>query len=448
MGGIIFSVVSVVVAITILVFVHEMGHFLAARLFRIRIDRFSIGFPPTIFKRKVGDTEWAIGATPLGGYVKIAGMVDESMDTEFADKEPEPWEYRSKPLWQRGIVISAGVACNLILAAVIFAGLRMTLGESVPMTTEDGLIYVRDSSIAALEIGLKTGDRLVSVDGRSPETVAAVSEWPALSDPFTWVVLRAGEELILMVSKDVLPTSLEESDGGLLGLGIYNWPSVLGPVLTDGPAYAAGLRPGDRVTAVDGAPVSLWLDLTSRVQASAGQPLAITWNRPETGETFTGTVMPEHVGEDQYRVGIQVGQVQRRYGPGTALTAGATDTWDYTRAIVISLKNIIVGEESVRESLGGPVMVAKIAGEAAQAGPEPFWRLVALLSITLAIVNILPVPALDGGHLVFLIYEGILRREPSLKVRMITQQAGMLLLLALMAFLVFNDLDRIFRIFR
>ena len=160
------SVLWVLVAITILVFVHEMGHFLAARLFGIRIDRFSVGFPPTIFKKRVGETEWAIGATPLGGYVKIAGMVDESMDMAFADREPEPWEFRSKPVWQRIVVICAGVLFNILLAVVIFTGIKALVGDSMPLTTGDGLIYIPDSTIAALEVGLRTGDRIVSVDGK------------------------------------------------------------------------------------------------------------------------------------------------------------------------------------------------------------------------------------------------------------------------------------------
>ena len=445
LGIIASSVIWVLVAITILVFVHEMGHFLAARLFKMRIDRFSIGFPPTIFKKKVGETEWAIGATPLGGYVKIAGMVDESMDTDFAGKDPEPWEFRSKPVWKRIIVISAGVTFNMLLAAVIFSGIKMTTGEAWPLATDDGLVFIPDSSIAAQDIGLRTGDRVIAVDGRSLATVRSPRDWAALSDPFTWDVERAGESLTLTTAKDIFPRSADASDGGVLGLGIYNWPATLGQVQEDGVAYDAGMRPGDRVVAVDGEAVALWLDLTSRIQAADGAALEITWIRPATGERFNRGVMPERMEDGQYRVGIQVAQTHERYGPGSAIVAGIADTWTFTGAILSSLRNIATGRESVRESIGGPVMVAKIASEAAQAGAAQFWRLVALLSITLAIVNILPVPVLDGGHLVFLIYEGIRRREPSLKVRMATQQVGMVLLLVLMAFLVFNDLDRIFR---
>ena len=444
MGDIISSVVWVLVAITILVFVHEMGHFLLARLFKMRIDRFSIGFPPTIFKKKVGETEWAVGATPLGGYVKIAGMVDESMDTEFAGSDPEPWEYRSKPVWQRMIVISAGVIFNFILAAVIFTGIKAVVGTTLPMTTEDGLVFVADTSIAAREMGMQTGDRLIAVGEHALEDFDEAADLASLDDPLTFRYLRDGQEVTQSMAKSAIPMGASDSDGGLLGLGIYNWASVVGQLQEDGPAYAAGLRSGDRIVAIGGEPVQLWMQVTSRIQAAGEEALLFTWTRAETGESFTESITPEATESGGYRIGMQLAQVVEQYSIGAALRGGIVETWTFTGAIITSLKNVVTGRESVRESIGGPVMVAKITGDAAKAGAEPFWRLVALLSITLAIVNILPVPALDGGHLAFLIYEAIRRKEPSLKIRMAMQQFGMVLLLALMVFLVFNDLDRIF----
>lgn len=444
MAAVASSILWVLVAITILVFVHEMGHFLAARLFGIRVDRFSIGFPPTIFKKKAGPTEWAIGALPLGGYVKIAGMIDESMDTEFAERPPDSTEFRAKPIWQRIVVICAGVIFNVILAIVIFSGLKALVGDPRPMTTDDGLVYVPDSSLAAIEVGLRTGDRILSVDGRPFAQVDGVREIPSLGDPIRWRVQREEREIVLEVPRDVIPTSRDQNDGGVFGLGIFNWPAVVGMVAEDGPAWEAGLRPGDRIAKVDQEPVALWLDFTQRIQSSDGSPLLVSWLRAETGEMIASLVTPEEVESgDSFRIGVQVAQKRSRYGLGEALVAGAAETWYFGGAIVTSLKNVIVGRESVRENLGGPVMVAQIAGQAAQAGAAPFWRLVAILSITLAIINILPIPALDGGHLIFLLYEGIVRREPSLKFRMVTQQAGMLLLIGLMAFLVYNDLVRI-----
>jgi len=429
------------------VFVHELGHFLAARLFGMRVDRFSIGFPPTIFKKKVGETEWVIGATPLGGYVKIAGMVDESMDTDFANEQPKPWEYRSKPVWQKSIVIGAGVLFNAIFAAVIFSVINMAAGETMPVATEDGQIYVSDSSIAAVDVGLRTGDYLLSIND-TPVADARGLSLSDLDDAFLIRVLRDEEELLFSVSSDLVPRTAFSGDGGILGLGIFDWATTLGAVTESMPAYQAGLRVGDRITVVDGDSVALWQEFTSRVQASAGNAMQISWERPETGEALTAEIIPERGGEGAYRVGVQIAIVRERYDLISAVAVGVADTWHNAGLVLTSLGNIVAGRESVRESLGGPVMVARIAGEAAELGMEQFWRIVALLSITLAIVNILPIPVLDGGHMVFLVYEGILRREPPLRVRTAMQHFGMVLILLLMVFLIFNDLDRIFRFFQ
>ena len=447
MADIAYAIFWLLVAITILVFVHELGHFLAARYFKMRVDRFSIGFPPTIFKKKYGETEWAIGATPLGGYVKIAGMVDESMDTDFTEKAPQPWEYRSKPVWQRAIVIGAGVAFNAILSVVVFSVLNMTVGESTPSITEDGMIYVSDSSIAAVDIGLRTGDRLVSIQDTPAEDLDDLL-LTDMDQTFLIRAIREDAELLFTVEKDILPRSSSAGDGGILGLGIRNWSTLLGHVEDGMPAQEAGLQPGDRIVSVDSISVSLWFQFTDLIREAGQNPVSVTWERPGSGELLTADIAPQIDENGVNRIGVQVAMNHQRYSPHGAVGKGVADTWNYAGAILTSLGNVITGQESVRESIGGPVMVARLTGEAAQLGMEPFWRIVALLSITLAIINILPIPALDGGHMAFLIYEGIRRREPSLKLRMAFQQVGMALILVLMVFLIFNDLDRIFRFFQ
>jgi regulator of sigma E protease len=236
--------------------------------------------------------------------------------------------------------------------------------------------------------------------------------------------------------------------GGLFGLGLFNEPSVVGEVVVGRPAAGAGLQTGDRIVGINGEPVMFWVQMTRLIQASEGRPLAVEWVRPGAAagaadERFQAGITPQREEDGRYVIGIGLPERRETYSFGQAVVAGVADTWLNTRAIVINLKRIFTGREDLRKNLGGPVMVAKITGQAAQAGAEAFWSIVALLSITLAIVNILPIPALDGGHLVFLLYEGITRREPSLKVRMVTQQVGMVLLLTLMAFLVFNDILRL-----
>ena len=438
----------------ILVFIHEMGHFLFAKLFKMRVDRFSVGFPPKIVGKKIGETEYVLGATPLGGYVKIAGMVDESMDTEFAGQEPEPWEFRAKPVWQRIIVICAGVTFNVILAAIIFIGLKYVYGDAQPLATDDGSVFVADSSVA-YDIGLRTGDRVLAISGQPFDPYGGTRTLDALlADALTIEIERNGARQVLQGPEDIMTRM---SRAGSLGLS--SEPSVIGEVASGMPAEAAGLQPGDYIVSIDGERVQFWAQMTRLIQDSEGRALNVVWLRSETppaepgdapaplpsvanGERFEASITPKAQNDGFY---IGVGQAVRfeSFSFGQAVVAGIGDTWFNTKTIAINLKRIFTGRENLRENLGGPVMVAKITGQAAQAGPFAFWSIVALLSITLAIVNILPIPALDGGHLMFLIYEGITRREPSLKVRMVTQQVGMVLLLTLMAFLVFNDILRL-----
>ncbi len=468
----------VVLAITILVFVHEMGHFLFAKLFKMRVDRFSIGFPPKIFGKKIGETEYVIGATPLGGYVKIAGMVDESMDTDFLESEPQEWEFRSKPVWQRMIVISAGVVFNVLLAFVIFTGLKLAYGDAYIPAENVESVYVADTSIAH-RMGLRTGDRILAVSGRKLQEFDDIQSMESLiSDPLTITVLRDGDTMTFQGPADIF-TQLNRSGGTL---GIHFEPSIISGVVKDSPAESAGLVARDRILELDGKPVRFWAEMTGIIQATEGRPIAIRWFRADSllgeerdtdgivageddtplvagrailveerpdGRVYEAVVTPEYR-DGTYVVGIypptadilqqEFGIVRREYGPIRAIASGLEETWINTKAIAVSLGRVFTGQENFRENVGGPVMIAQVTKQAAEAGAMFFWNIVALLSITLAIINILPIPVLDGGHLAFLIYEGIVRREPSLRLRMIMQQVGMVLLLAFMTFVIVNDI--------
>lgn len=457
----------VILAITILVFVHEMGHFLFAKLFKMKVDRFSVGFPPKIFSKQIGETEYVIGATPLGGYVKIAGMIDESMDTEFVHRDPEPWEFRAKPVWQRIIVITAGVAFNILLAFVIFAGLKMAYGETyIPAENVDG-VYVQEGSIAH-NIGLRTGDRIVAVSGREIVEFDDIQSVESLiSDPLTITVERDGERLDLLGPADIF-TQLNRSDGRF---GISYMPAIVGRISSGSPAEEIGLQPGDRILSIAGEPVRYWEEMTGVIQRHGGEPVTIRWARPDTLITDSDGELPAPVVErradgvvfetqvttieedDRYILGVgnptfpmlaqEFGIQQRHYSAGQALVSGVREGWINTKAIAISLGRVFTGQENFKENVGGPIMIAQVTKEAADMGAPFFWRIVAILSITLAIINILPIPVLDGGHLVFLLYEAVTRREPSFRFRMITQQVGMILLLAFMTFLIFNDILRL-----
>jgi len=235
----------VLLAIMILVFVHELGHFLFAKLFKMRVDKFSVGFPPKILGKKVGQTEYVLGLTPLGGYVKIAGMVDESMDTEELQAEPKPWEFRSKPVWQRMLVITGGVLFNFILAAIVFISLKATYGESY--TAPAGAIQVQEASIAH-DMGLRSGDIIRAINGEEvvPEEGLGGLQDLLLADPLVVEVERDGERMQFTGPDDIM-TRFNRSEG------IFGWafdPNIVGSLTEDSPAGEAGLLPGDAIVAV------------------------------------------------------------------------------------------------------------------------------------------------------------------------------------------------------
>jgi len=445
----------VLLAIMILVFVHELGHFLFAKLFKMRVDKFSVGFPPKIIGAKVGGTEYVLGLTPLGGYVKIAGMVDESMDTEELAEEPKPWEYRSKPVWQRMLVITGGVLFNIILAAVIFIGLKTSYGEVVDPAV--GAVTIVEGSVAA-DMGLQTGDVITSVNGNPVDVLEGLGgmEQLLLADPVVIDVEREGEMIRLEGPRDIM-TRLNQSGGSF---GIDFDPPILGYVSEGSLAGNAGLVPGDRIDGIGDSTITFFREITPALQATAGADFVVRVFRADTlrsapelqGErladslqTVGGTLWNVPItGSGDAEATVLLGVTQyfriKEYSFGSAVVSGISDTWLNTRMVASSLKRIFVGQDSFRENIGGPVMIARVTREAADRGAPFFWQIVAMLSITLAIINILPIPALDGGHLVFLMYEAIVRREPSLKVRMALQQVGMIVLLLFMVFVIFNDI--------
>ncbi len=457
-------------ALSILVFVHELGHFLAAKLFKMRVDQFSIGFPPRVVSKTVGETEYRIGAVPLGGYVKIAGMVDESMDTDFAEREPQPWEFRAKPVWQRVVVITAGVVFNFVLAFAIFIGLKWAYGETYIPNENVEAVYVADGSIAS-EIGLRTGDRLVAVNGEPVEAFDPTGGIEALSaDRATFTVERGGETVTVTAPED-FASRLNAAQGDF---GVTALPALVGDVIPGGPAAETGLQSGDRVLAIGGTPVTFWAEMGEAVQETEGRPTPVRWARPDSlvsadaglaptevrggAAIYEATLTPERTsgeddGPERFVLGVyppsgplleQVfGVQQKRYGFGEAVVAGSAETWSWIVLYGRLIGRLFTGKDDVRQSVGGPVMIAQATKQAADAGMEQFWFMVAMLSIALAVFNILPIPVLDGGHLMFLLYEGITRREPSVRVRIVVQQIGFVLLLAFMAFVIFNDFTRL-----
>ena len=398
-------------ALFILVLVHELGHFLAAKLFKMRVERFSIGFPPRVIGFQKGDTDYCISATPLGGYVKISGMVDESMDDGFAESEPQPWEYRSKPVWQRIIVISAGVIFNMILAVVIYATMYFSYGAQHIPADKVGALYIPETSLA-YDLGFQTCDELVSVNETRPANYRfgnMISINEITKSDVTFEVIRDGQSATIQAPSNLLDLLNENPE--LLSVE-YALPSQISAISPSSPAAEAGIQSGDRIISMDGQPVEYWLQMAEIIRATEGE---IQLEIQRADSLVAISVTPN---QDTRTIGVApvdpiefFGVEYVRYGLFSSIGQGVSTTTDNTIGIVQGLGRLVSGSISVRENLGGPVAIAAVTREATDRGGwVGFWMLTAMLSITLAIMNILPIPVLDGGHLVFLIYEGITRR--------------------------------------
>lgn len=437
------TVLIFVAAIFVLVLVHELGHFLAAKLFGMRVERFSIGFPPRLFGIKKGDTDYCLSALPLGGYVKISGMVDESMDDGYTKSEPKDYEYRSKPVWQRMVVITAGVVFNMLLAYVIFAVITFSQGvNQIPAENIKGL-YIPENSTAE-SAGFETGDRIVAVNGKEVEFIRRgqfFSMADITSSTLTFTVKRSGELATIRPPVDFLDQLARDPEFIELQNAL---PSKVGAVSDGSPADAAGLQEGDEIVAIDGEQVGFWMQMVGKIQAG-GDEMTFTINRD-------GTRLDVAIAPDPERriIGIAIvdpheyfGFETIRYGLFASIREGITQSHDTLMGIINGFRQLLTGSISVRENLGGPVAIASVTADVTERGGAlGFWSFTAFLSITLALMNILPIPMLDGGHLMFLVYEAVTRREPSVKVRMALQQIGFILLISLMIFVTFNDILR------
>lgn len=436
------TLVIFIAAIFILVTIHELGHFIAAKFFKMRVDKFSIGFPPKIFGFKKGETEYVLGATPLGGYVSIAGMIDESMDDDFLEQEPQEDEFRSKPVWQRMIVITAGVIFNAILAVIIYAGIAFSYGEDViPIDSVDGL-YISEESVAH-EVGFRTGDRIIGVNGERVEYFNDIFNPSAIT----------GRDLSFMIVRDGNIQNLSTPPNFLDQIGEQGFlnqnntlPGRISTVLEGSPAEQAGFQAGDEVVTINNEQVDYWIQLVDLIQNTDGE-LQFTVLRD--GNQVELRVTPD---EETNQIGIappnprDVFEVQTiNYNLAGAVGQGFQKSEDTFFGIIQGIGKMFSGDISVRQNLGGPVAIANVTKQATDSrGFLGFWEITAFLSITLAIMNMLPIPALDGGHFMFLLYEGITRREPSAKVRMGLQQIGFLFLIGLIILVTFNDILRTF----
>jgi regulator of sigma E protease len=425
-----------IVTLGVLVLIHELGHFLAAKAFRMRVDRFSIGFPPRAFGKQIGETDYCVSWIPIGGYVKIAGMVDESFDTDQLDEEPKPWEFRSKPIWQRMIVISAGVIMNLILALVIFWFVQYSVGRNIWQTTTVGVV---GESSAAATAGIHEGDRITDVNGEP------VSDWQHMMETLyleatrgdvTVGVDRGGQHLVLAVPRTIFP----DPQSAPFGIAPENSAIVVGTIAPGKPADKLGLQPFDTLVAINGSVLRYDQQVRRLVKGSAGHEITVEWRHGAELRKGTVTVPSDSL------IGIAFGTVYTgtvahiNYSLLESLPLGARAMWNMSVIFVQQIGQIITGKVEFSQSVGGPIKIAQMATQSSEMGAAAYFSFMALLSINLAVLNIAPFPVLDGGHLMLLAYEGITRKEVSTRVKLGIQKVGMFILLAFMAYVVVNDI--------
>jgi regulator of sigma E protease len=434
---------QLLLSLSFLVAVHEFGHLMAAKYFGMRVEQFSIGFPPKLWSFKKGETEYAISAIPLGGYVKISGMIDESLDTETMKLPPQPWEFRSKPAWQRLIVMLGGIVVNVIVGIMIFIGITFAFGDTwllKDVVNNHGGFQVGP---VGEEIGLKTGDKIVKINGNDYQYLEELTKPEILlSHNGYYTVERDGKLIDIAIPANFIQNfNKRENQGNFI---FYRLAPVIGEVKPDSVAGKAGLKPGDLIVEVNGVPVTYHDEVNREVKANKSDSISfavqrngqvIRFKEDFKGHTALGIAMkkPEY---------LEKGIVTINYGFFESIPLGAKRAFTTLKTQITAFGMVISGKLDAKESLSGPVGIAEAFGH--EWNWARFWSLTGVLSLVLAFMNLLPIPALDGGHVMFLTYEIISRRKPSDKFLETAQKVGMVFLLALMIFIFANDIIKKF----
>lgn len=433
---------QLVMSLSLLVIIHEGGHFLFARLFKTRVEKFCLFFDPWFtlfkFKPKKSETEYAIGWLPLGGYVKISGMIDESMDVEQMKQPEQPWEFRAKPAWQRLLIMIGGVLFNFLLALFIYSMILFKWGDDYVQVTKAPLGM--DYNETAKSIGFQDVDILLAADGVPFDRMDG-DALMAVVDARVVTVLRGGQEASIYIPEDMMDRLLTDS----VRFATFRIPFVLDSVQENRPAALAGLQVGDSITQLDGHDIAFFdfqKEMAQRKQQAASRELSLTYWRAGVCDTLTVTA------DSLYQIGTLstldanrlLPVVHKEYGFFEAFPAGIMLGVNTLKGYVGQMKYLFSKEGA--KQLGGFGTIGSIFP--ATWDWHQFWNMTAFLSIILAFMNILPIPALDGGHVLFLLYEIIARRKPSDKFMERAQMVGMVLLFALLFWANFNDVLRFF----
>jgi regulator of sigma E protease len=438
--SIIIKIAQFLLSLSILVFLHELGHFLFARLFRTRVEKFYIFFNPwfALFKKKIGQTEYGIGWLPLGGYVKISGMIDESMDKEQMKKPPQPWEFRSKPAYQRLLIMVGGVLVNFILALGIYSTTLFLWGDSY-LPTRNATYGIMVDSLAE-SIGLQNGDKIISLDNREIENFNMIHHDLLLENARSIQVERDGELLDIRIPDEIIAPLIKSTE-----FIAPRFPFIVDDFSKESPARDAGLQQEDRIIAVNGQQTEFYDEVRSITESRKGEETTVTILRGDEVIDYTLTIT------DDGKIGVYpVGLLSRFFELETieysfleAIPAGIKKGYRFTVSYLKQLKLIFTPKTKAYESLGGFIKIGSMFPGAWDW--EYFWNMTAFLSIILAIMNLLPIPALDGGHVVFLMYEIVTGRKPGDKFMEYAQITGMIILLALLLYANGNDVVQLFR---
>lgn len=431
---VLIKALQVILALSVLILFHELGHFTFAKLFKIRVDKFYLFFDVGgkalfRFKPKNSDTEYGIGWLPLGGYCKIAGMVDESMDTDHLSAEPKPWELRSHPAWQRLLVMAGGVLFNFILAVLIYIGVLAGWGQSY-ISNDGSDIYVNS---LAYDMGFRTGDHIISYDGVPEENFGLLQANLARNNVSRVTLLRDGDTLDLYMDQsrigDVLNTP------GMFDLAL---PFVIDSIPPTSPNFGLGLERGDRIVAIDSQSVPYLQDSRALLKGYAGGQVTAQVLRGE--DTLSLDVAVDSLG----RIGVftTMPNIQtKKYGFFEAIPAGFSYTFTTIGDYLKDMKLVFTPSTEAYKSVGSFIAIGQVFPSAWNW--YAFLNILALLSVMLGVMNLLPIPALDGGHIAFILYEMITRKKPSDKFLIVMQVIGMIIIFALMILAFGNDIMRL-----
>lgn len=432
-----------ILSFSIIVVLHELGHFLPAKWFKCRVEKFYLFFNPwfSLVKKKIGETEYGLGWVPFGGYVKISGMIDESMDKDAMKEPPKPWEFRSKPAWQRLIIMVGGVTVNLALGFLIYAVMLWHWGEDYVPTNK--FTYGISTDSLAQSIGLRDGDKILAVDGKYMEKIRNIRLNVILKDTKTFLVDRNGQQLTINIPPDFATKLLRYKAIDFIDMRIPL--SAIDSVVKDSLAGRMGLQKGDRILTLNGENIQFYQEYRKKLIANKGQKVNVKVLRGQDTISLSGVINQDGIMGIFFDTSLDKSfELKKiRYSFFEAIPAGFNKSVETLQSYWLQLKLIFSKKVKTSESLGSVISIGNMF-PAQWSWPE-FWSLTAFFSLVLALMNILPIPALDGGHALFTLYEMITGRKASDKFIEYAQMAGMVLLLGLMAYALGLDIFRLFK---